>query len=586
MIQLNNITLSFGTQTIFEDLSVIIDAKDRIGLVGRNGSGKTTLLKLIAKQISIDNGSFSVMQGKSIGYLPQEITLNSEKTILEEVAHARQLLDECEYEAIKAEAKKILTGLGFSLEQIEKEVNTLSIGWKMRVLLAQLLMKQADFYLFDEPTNHLDIVTKQWFLHFLQNASFGFLLVSHDRYFLNHVCSKTFEIEQKKGTMYQGNYEIYQQQKEKNVVLQQKKQEEQQKEIAKKTKTIERFRASASKSKMAKSMEKKLSKMKVESPLHTDHTHVKISLPPPPKANRMVLKATNLAHVFDNRNIFKNVSFELERGEKVALLAANGMGKTTLLSILIGTLKRQHGSIAFGDRVELGYFEQNQDHLADAQKTILQSLEESAPTLSFQQLRAILGAFLFTGDSIEKKIGVLSGGEKNRISMAKILAHKNNTLLLDEPTNHLDMQSKEVLLKALQAYPGTILFVSHDQYFINKLATRILELTPNGAYSYPGNYEDYCYQKEPAENSKNIQKPEKKKNEDKISSNQYEQQKEQRKLERKIENLEKEMANLGKSLEHLPYGSPEFKKRYTQLTTLQKEHQQLLMVWEKLITLK
>lgn len=528
MINAYNITLNFGGQKIFNALSFVCGAHDRVGLVGRNGSGKSTLLKVIAGQQRLDEGSVSIIRGRNIAYLPQDVVLQSDKSILDETctafkdiselqqeqkrleeeletstdstdlleqyAHVCEQLLHSDADAMQAEAKKILIGLGFKQDQFNDPVATLSGGWKMRITLAKLLLQKADFYLLDEPTNHLDIVAQEWFLQFLKSASFGFMIVCHDRYFLNELCTSILELENGKGTFYNGNYASYERQKEHNLALLEAAFATQQKEIKQKTETIERFRAKANKAAMAQSMIKALDKIeRIEIPPRLAEIH--FTFPPVQQAGRVVLTVNDVAQSFKNKKIFEHVSCEIERGMKVAIIAANGVGKTTLFNIIIGKLPVQHGTIHYGHNVHAAIFDQDQTQSLDMDRTILENLLGSAPTTTEQKVRAFAGSFLLGKDAIDKKIKVLSGGEKNRVGMIKVLLQNANLLLLDEPTNHLDIQSKDILLKALQSYQGTMLFVSHDHDFVTHLATDILELRADGATMYHGNYELYLYRK-------------------------------------------------------------------------------------------
>ena len=581
MIYIKNLSLSFGQQDIFKNINCTINAHSKVGLVGANGSGKSTLLKIIAQQELPDDGFATVTSNKKLGYMPQEIVLNSEETILNHAFISIGEIEDTEKERVKSEIKRVLTGLGFSIDQMQHSVNTLSVGWKMRLFLGELLLKKADFYLFDEPTNHLDIVTKEWLLTFLQRAHFGFMLVSHDRYFINTLSSKIFELENGNLTIYQGNYDKYRKQKAENFERLKTSYEQQKKEMAQKKRTIERFRASASKSKMAKSMERALNKIEIIELPPSLHD-VNFSFPPTTKANRIVLTAKNISHSFGDKQIFKNVSMEIERGEKVAIVAANGVGKTTLLNIISGSLPLQHGTKKLGDRVKLGIFEQNQEVILDPEKTIIETVESEAQNITSKEIRSLLGCFLFSGKTVDKKIKVLSGGEKNRVSMSKLLAQDTNVLILDEPTNHLDIQSKEILLKGLKKYSGTILFVSHDQDFINNLATRIIELTPNGASEYHGNYEDYLVQKKNTRiNSK--ENTESNNQENKVSQKEaHEARRIISKLEHKLTRIEQKMIKLSEQLEGLEYGTEKFKKIYDDLIKKEKEQDAVFEELEKL----
>lgn len=581
MIQIQGISLSFGTQKIFDNISHIINSTDRIGLVGLNGSGKSTLLKAIAKNQELTEGSIKYSFNKKIAYMPQEVVLSSTKPVIDEIINSLEIFDETETEKIRAEIKKMLMGLGFSIEQLNQDVDNLSVGWKMRVLLAKLLIQKADFYLFDEPTNHLDIIAKEWFLNFLKNSKFGFLLVCHEKYFLDQACTQIFELENAKGASYKGNYSSYIGQKEKKEEALKIAYAQQQKEITRKQKTIDRFKAKASKSSMAKSMEKALSKIdRIELP--NEIKKVKFQLPETQPPGRVVLKLNNVKHNFETKNIFKNVSFTVERKEKVAIVAANGVGKTTLLNLIMKKLVLQAGSIDIGYNVISAFFEQDQLKALDPEKTIMQVVKDSTTDVSDLMIRNMLGCFLFIKDIIHKKTKVLSGGERNRLSMAKVLLQKANFLILDEPTNHLDIPSKEILLDALKQYDGTILFVSHDQDFINKLASHIVELTPDGAHKYMGNYEDYLTQKSFIEQDK-------KNKEDKSSnkltekkSNNVDKNRELKRLEQQIEKIEKLMDILSGELLSYEYGTEQFDQKYSQIKDLQIKHKNLLSSWEEI----
>lgn len=621
MINGYNVCLEVVEQVIFDDISFVFDQNQRIGLVGRNGAGKSTLLKVIAGQQPLDKGSIAIQKGKTIAYLSQDVVLQSDKSIVEETytafAHVAALVDEqkkieaqldnaddidelleryaivCEQllhvdqENMKAEAKKVLMGLGFKPEQLDQPVATLSVGWKMRIVLAKLLLQKADFYLFDEPTNHLDIVAKEWFLQFLKRASFGFVLVCHDRYFLNQLCNVIFELERGKGKLYVGDYNKYEIQKAHDEALLEMQYKNQQREIKQKEETIERFKAKASKAGMAQSMLKALDKIeRIELPPKAPD--ISFAFPPIQQAGSIVLKVENVAHAFGQKQIFKNVSFEIQRGKKVALVASNGVGKTTLFNLIAHKLPLATGTITPGYNVHYAVFDQDQTASLLLDKTILENIAESCSQATEQKIRAFAGAFLFTKDSINKKVGVLSGGEKNRVGMIKVLLQNANLLLLDEPTNHLDIQSKDTLLKALQAYQGTILFVSHDQDFVNKLATDIVELSADGAKEYPGNYESYIYQKQ-----QEVQRAEaaeqvalKKNSKDKKEMNDSAPKKvvlsstDLKNLERKIQKLEQEISKIEHSFANLVYGTIQFNDAQKKLADFKKELEISLTEWE------
>jgi ATP-binding cassette subfamily F protein 3 len=623
MIQAQNLCLSFGNQTIFDHISFIIQTHQRIGLVGANGTGKSTLLKALTGKQLLDSGTVSISKQCKVAYMPQEMVLQSEKTVYEEAlstfqelyqalailteleplilenptenqleayTQAQEIIKNLNHENVKKEIIHVLSGLGFSEEQQQQPVNTLSVGWKMRVVLAKLLLQKADFYFFDEPTNHLDIVAKDWFLQFLKNSSCGFLLVCHERYFLDMLCTDILELELGKATWYKGNYSAYEHQKELSLEALEKAYEQQQREIARKMATIERFRASASKAKMAQSMLKELEKIE------------RIELPPSPKSinfhfgsttrtGKKVLSVENISFSFGTKKIFSNISFDIERGERVALVAPNGTGKTTLFNVVTGIYKPTAGSITLGHNVKHALFAQDQNAVLPLQKTIFEHLCAQCPQKTEQEIRSILGAFLFSNDTIHKKLGVLSGGEKNRVSMVTVLMQDANFLMLDEPTNHLDMQSKEILLKALLGFNGTIFFVSHDHDFINKLATRILELTPSGIESYEGNYNDYLYQKQfrtqhtQHHEIKSSQTTKTNSATDQLDGKQvFELRKQLKKLEQSIAKLEETIKTTELRFAELEYGTAEFQKNQTELLALRNNLEKNLNEWEYLLT--
>ena len=526
MIHLKNINLKFGDQIVYNDLNLMIQDEDRIALVGRNGSGKSTLLKVISGQQGIDTGEVVITKGLKVAYMPQEMLLISTKTVEEEalatfgtlfekMEEAQKLEDkihacgahpiaadveryailqhdiaEMEPEAKILKVKKLLTGLQFNEHHRKTRVDQLSVGWRMRLVLAKLLLQEADFYLFDEPTNHLDLPTKEWFLNFLKyETTFGFLLVCHDRYFLDNLCNKTLAIlPAGKSKIYAGNYSYYKRLEEEEAIFLEKAYEAQQRDIKQRKETIEKFRASATKSKMAQSMIKQLEKVEmIEKQVQSKK--INFALPPVERTGQAVLTVKNVAHSF-NRQLFKDVNFVIQRGEKVALIAPNGTGKSTLFNLIAGKLPLQTGSIEQGHNVTSTLFDQDQEKILNPNATIIEEVTAHCKATE-QRIRTFLGSFLFPKADAMKKTNVLSGGERNRVAMVKVLLANANFLMLDEPTNHLDIESKETVLNALQQFDGTLLFVSHDQDFVNNLATRIIELSENGVISYDGNYDAY-----------------------------------------------------------------------------------------------
>ncbi len=620
MINGYNICLEMINQVIFDDISFSFDENSQIGLVGRNGSGKSTLLKAISGEQRIDSGSISIVRGKTIAYLSQDVVLQSDKSIIDETctafsdiealiqeqkqlesdlnsaddvtdileryAHVCEQLLHVDMEGMKAEAKRVLMGLGFNAEQCDQPVQNLSVGWKMRIVLAKLLLKKADFYLFDEPTNHLDIVAKEWFLQFLKRAPFGFILVCHDRYFLNQVCSTIFELERGKGTLYVGNYNHYEKQKKHNEALLEMQYKNQQKELKQKMETIERFKAKANKAAMAQSMLKALDRIdRIELP--PQQPDITFTFPPLQQSGSVVLEVKNVAQAFGEKQIFNNVSFEIMRGQKIALVASNGVGKTTLFNLIARKLPLEVGTITLGYNVTCAIFDQDQTAALTLDASILDNLAGACAGATEQKIRAFAGAFLFTKDSINKKVGVLSGGEKNRVGMIKVLLQNANFLLLDEPTNHLDIQSKDILLKALQAYQGTIFFVSHDQDFVDKLATDIVELSVDGAREYQGNYQLYLYQKQ-QELQQVVDKDKQQKNISAVKQktkpvavHNKQNMPDIKALEKKIDKLEHEIKKTEDRFGQLQFGTLLFDEAQKKLNALRKELEDTMATWEE-----
>ncbi|MCG2756457.1 ATP-binding cassette domain-containing protein [Candidatus Dependentiae bacterium] len=623
-----DLNLNFGSQVIFDNISFTLNTDQRIGLVGRNGAGKTTLLSIIAGQSGFDSGFVETQKDKKMAYLPQNVVLVSEKSIfieclnsfnnnlgdliyefwelekqlenndtkiVERYAELHHKLDEFDYQKKILESKNILLGLGFVEKDLENLVSTLSVGWKMRLVLAKLLLQKADFYLLDEPTNHLDLTAKDWFLSFLKNSNFGFMLVSHDKYFLDKLCTQIYELSLGNLNIYTGNYSSYLIQKQEREELLEKKYIEQQKFLKKEMAVIDRFRASATKSSMAQSKLKALKKIEIIK-LEPGQKTVRINFGEIKKSGKIGLIVKKLSKYFGEKKIFENASFEIERGEKVAIVAPNGQGKSTLLNVIMSKLKADSGSFEFGYNTFPAFFEQDQNKSLNPKNDILTEVESACKTTEQRQkVRAYLGAFLFSGQDVEKYISVLSGGEKNRVAMVKVLLADANFLILDEPTNHLDIQSKEVLLQVLKDYSGTILFVSHDRDFLNNLATSIIELKQDSSYKYKGNYDAFLVQKnaqrEILHDAQVIESKAKEASQNLLVRNlnsnsgvtDYEKRKKIRNLESKIDKLEKELEELTKKFEDLEYGSQEYNHTFDSMNKIEKELNENLAFWESLI---
>ena len=618
MLLVKNINLTLGTQDIFDNLSFSLSYSDKIGVLGRNGAGKSTLLRVLAKIQPIDSGHISYARNKTIAYLPQEEIIDSQKTVLEQAMgdydsliakqiqlneietklsagmpsdQAEKLLEEYQQlqidllsfdqEELRNSALQILKGLGFSEKSTSQKVSQLSVGWQMRVCLARLLLQKADFYLFDEPTNHLDLLAKEWLLSYLNEGSFGYLLVTHDQYYLNHACQKILEIENGKAELFNGNFSFYVKEKEAQNKILHSAYVQQQKEIIRKKKTIERFRASASKAKMAQSMQKNLDKMEIIKPPEQLST-ISFNFPPVARSGKIVLELHNISKQFGKNLLFKNINGEVKRSQKVALIAANGVGKTTLFNIIVGNIPANSGTVTFGHNVSYAYFEQEQSRILKPNNTILQEIVEHCPQVTEEKVRTFLGSFLFSNDDVFKKIKSLSGGEKNRVAMVKVLLQNANFLILDEPTNHLDIYAKDVLATALTQYQGTILLVSHDHDFIQKYANTIMELTPTGLITTEGDYEGYLYYRKSINkpNPENVKFSENKPVSIK-KSKPNRSQKKTRILERRIERLEKEIEKIGLTISSHDFHSPEYQSKLKKLQAKQQELEKTMKAWEE-----
>ena len=532
----HNIEKAFGEEVIVSGGSFHIEDHEKAALVGPNGAGKTTLLKMIVGEIQADGGNVVLTRGKTMGYLAQHQDMNNDHTIYQEVRTAKaDILDmerqirEIEQEmkhlsgerleermntyqrltaaferengyACESEITGVLKGLGFTEEEFAKPVATLSGGQKTRVSLGKLLLTKPDILLLDEPTNHLDLNSISWLETYLLNYPGAVLIVSHDRYFLNRVVTKVVEIELGKLTTFMGNYTDYAKKKEMLREARMKEYLNQQQEIKHQEAVIEKLRSfNREKSiKRAESREKMLDKIeRLEKPTQANDS-MDIRLEPDVVSGNDVLTVTDLSKSFDTQTLFTNVDFEIKRGERVAIIGNNGTGKTTLLKIINGIIPADSGQIRLGSKVHIGYYDQEHQVL-HMDKTLFQEIQDTYPNMNNTQIRNTLAAFLFTGDDVFKLIRDLSGGERGRVSLAKLMLSDANFLLLDEPTNHLDITSKEILESALNRYTGTVLYVSHDRYFINRTATRILDLTDGSFINYIGNYDYYLEKKEDVE---------------------------------------------------------------------------------------
>ncbi|MGN0986213.1 MAG: ribosomal protection-like ABC-F family protein [Otoolea sp.] len=536
ILSCSNITKSFGTDTILDHVSFHIEEREKAAIVGINGAGKSTLLKIIVGEMTADEGNVTISRGKTLGYLAQHQDIKSDSTIYDELMEVKRPILEMEHQirsleqrmksaageelealletysrlnheferingyAWQSEITGVLKGLGFTEEEFSKPVRELSGGQKTRVSLGKLLLSKPDIILLDEPTNHLDMESIAWLENYLMNYSGTVLIVAHDRYFLDRVVTKIVELDGGRATTFLGNYSAY---GEKKAIIRagiMKAWLNQQQEIKHQEEVITRLRSfNREKSiKRAESREKLLNKMEILDKPTELNDAMNITLEPCVVSGNDVLTVRGLSKRFDNNQLFSNVDFDIRRGERIAIIGNNGTGKTTILKIINGLLSPDEGEIKVGSKVHIGYYDQEHQVL-HMEKTIFEEIQDTYPDMNNTQVRNVLAAFLFTGDDVFKRIRDLSGGERGRVSLAKLMLSEANFLILDEPTNHLDITSKEILENALVNYTGTVLYVSHDRYFINKTATRILDLKMGTLLNYIGNYDYYLEKKEAVE---------------------------------------------------------------------------------------
>jgi ATP-binding cassette subfamily F protein 3 len=533
MISLVNAAKRFGPRVLFENVTWMVTAQDRVGLVGSNGSGKTTLMKLLAGLETLDAGDYSSQKGISAGYLPQDGLQLSGRSVfqeclsvfdslkdmereIEELAHGLSDLDPSSDEyaaaanryanldalfrnrdgyALEAKVGSVLSGLGFQKDEWSKQTEHFSGGWQMRIALAKLLLEQPSLLLLDEPTNHLDLEARNWLESYLTSYPNAFVLISHDRYFLDVTVSRTVELWNKGLHFYSGNYESYLKQKEERRASLEAASRNQKERIQQLEAFINRFRYTATKARQVQSRVKELEKIeRIEIPPEEKTIH--FSFPQPKPSGRIVAEFSGVAKAYGKKRVLESVAFQIERGDRVALVGVNGAGKSTLIKLLAGIEPLTAGEYRIGHNVQPDYFAQDQYKELDPAAQLLDDLTSVANGKTVTELRTLLGCFLFGADDVFKTIGVLSGGERNRYALARMLLNPSNFLLLDEPTNHLDMRAKDVLLESLEQFTGTVVFVSHDRYFIDRLATKVFEVKDGTVNVYPGNYEDFLFRKQ------------------------------------------------------------------------------------------
>ena len=589
MFNAHNITVSFGGETLFDEISFRLGRGDHIGLIGKNGAGKSTLLKLMTLENQPTSGSFTLEKNCKIGYLPQDLDFDNGRTVLEEAylafeeikkVESRQeeihkimeqtqdyesqsymeLLDELNelnnrFEMIggyhyQSQTEKILLGLGFTMDDLNASTDTFSGGWRMRIELAKILLKENDVLLLDEPTNHLDIESIIWLEQFLKKFKGALVMVSHDRMFLDQVTNRTIEILHQRIFDFKKPYSQYIKLRRELREQQQAAQKNQEKQIQQTEKLIERFRAKASKASMAQSLIKKLDKIERIEIDPEENRKIKFQFSISQQPGKIILKAKDITKSFGDKHVLNAVNIEIERGEKIAFVGQNGQGKSTLAKILVGELESK-GKVSLGHNVQIGYFAQNQSTYLDRTKTVIESAEDSATPENRTKVRDLLGSFLFQGDAVDKKVQVLSGGERNRLALCKLLLQPFNVLVMDEPTNHLDIASKNVLKQALKKFKGTLILASHDRDFIQGLCEKIISFKDKEVKVFLGDINSYLEDQKLSSLKELEKNTYGQKSNNKKKRNLYEKQKEIRGTQQKILKIEKQITNLEKEIKQI-----------------------------------
>ncbi|MFP3859980.1 MAG: ATP-binding cassette domain-containing protein [Bacteroidales bacterium] len=631
MIALENVKVEFDGEPLFDNISFLIQPKDKIGLVGNNGAGKTTLLKVIMAQMKPENGKVHLPSNIKLGYLPQQMKLTEDECVYESVykslkniAYYRNLINDInkdiaertdyqseEYfklldklneanehyhilggDTIEAEIEKTLLGLGFEATDMQRNLSEFSGGWRMRVELAKILLNQPDLLLLDEPTNHLDIEAIQWFENYLKNFNGAVILISHDRAFLDAITNRTLELSLGQLYDYKFPYSKFVEEKKKRIEHQQSAYENQQKKIKETEEFIERFRYKANKASLVQSRIKQLEKLNEIAIEQTDTSTINIKFPEGERAGREVVKCSDVSVSYDQNLVLNGVNFLLERGERIAFVGRNGEGKTTLAKAIVGDVNYS-GTIKLGHNVTLGYYAQNQNEHLEEHKTVLKTMEEKASGDMRKEVRNILGTFLFQGEDVEKRVQVLSGGERSRLALATLLLEPHNLLILDEPTNHLDMRSKEVLKKALQNFKGALIVVSHDRDFLDGLVDKVYEFRNRNIKEHIGGIYDFIRKRniEQLDDLHLVRQKTKAGNQNKEQGkSSYEARKEHNrqisKLEKSIAKTEKNIEEYEKQLEELKKAmeNPDEQKNqdlYDKYSELKINHEKEMEKWEQ-----
>ena len=608
MLQLDKITLYFGDRPLFDGISATINPGERIGLVGPNGAGKSTLLKIIAGEQEADSGSVNMSNSATVGYLPQDgVDPDPELTVYQEVEQAfseiltlREKQEQLQHQldtlnpesdeheqtlnefgqvqhqlenigsyTLQADIERVLMGLGFNEKDFLRSTTEFSGGWLMRIALAKLLLRQPTYLLLDEPTNHLDIESLQWIESFLKNYDGTVIIVSHDRAFLDSVTKRTLALRRGNLDDYAGNFSFYEKKYAEEQELLKKQYENQQKERKQTQEFIDRFRYKATKAKQVQSRIKQLEKME-EIELDEEQSEISFSFPPAERSGQVVLKLRDLVKKYDDNTVFDGIDYEIERGDKIAVVGPNGAGKSTLIRILAGIEPITSGKREVGYNVTPGYFAQHQAEELDPKNNALEEMRLAGSGENDTRLRTILGCFLFVGDDVFKKVGVLSGGEKSRVALAKMLLNSGNFLIFDEPTNHLDMQSKNILQQALQQYEGTLMIVSHDRDFLDPIVNKTLEVQPGYVKTWLGNVSYYLDKKREEREAEEVQAVEKKSEKKKTSDpTEGMSRKEQRRFEAEKRNtLSRKVKPLKKRLQQFENDIEKLEKRKMEIEDL------------------
>ncbi len=581
LIQTSDLSINFGKHQVLDKVNLKITKESRIGLIGVNGAGKSTLIKCLTGEVYAQEGNVHKAPHARVLHLSQNPELKAGNTLEQELYGAFKDIDDLEDYEIEARIGKMVTGLGFKLEDLKENVENFSGGWQMRVNLAKVLLQEADVLLMDEPTNHLDREACEWLENFLRSYPKGILIVSHDRHFLNEVVTEIAEIERGELTIYPGNYSNFVEQKQLNREHQANAAQRQQKSMKEQQQFIDRFRASARKSTQAKSRERQLAKVEIIDAPKTDLKKLSFKFPLEETSGRQVININKVSKSFEGKPLFKNISANLEwtkeEPQRVFILGANGCGKTTLFKMILGLEKCDEGEISFGSRVNVGYYAQHQLQILDPEKTVLKTLEDIMPPTKMSEIRGMLGRFLFTSDQVFKKVETLSGGEKGRLAIAKLMVGGPNTLLLDEPTNHLDTSAQEAIEDALSHYQGSVICISHDRYLIENHATQIWEFIDGSLICFEGSYDYYLEKRAErlALHNASLEKDELDNSPKEQTHHEIHQAKKQ--AEKRLKTLERDIAKLHEKVTKLSKDllDPKYATDYQKLEELTKELEEL-----------